>query len=109
MSSSTTVPLSITPEAAARIAELGIQADLDRVFEHLRQTVSGLCSLKVILVPPYDTGEDPFIVIDAYRDVSFRSDGQTWNLWCKWAISTFPPQVLQHFSVLFHYGAEHAG
>ncbi len=40
--SATTFPVSITPEAAARVAELGMQAELERMLEHTRQTVPGL-------------------------------------------------------------------
>lgn len=35
------VPITITPEAAARVAKLGMQAELERMLEHTRQTVPG--------------------------------------------------------------------
>ena len=34
MSAPATVPVTITPEAAARVAELGLQAELERMVEH---------------------------------------------------------------------------
>jgi hypothetical protein len=105
----TTIPVTITPEAAARAAELGIQADIERIIEHARNTVPGLRSLEVSIRECYDSYEETGILIHGGRDVSYRPDDPTERQWDKWVISTFPPQVLEHFTVLFSYGAGHAG
>ena len=62
-------PVTVTPEAMARIAELGMQAELERMLEHTRKTVPGLRAIEVQLALPYDTGNETSIVIEASRRV----------------------------------------
>ena len=63
MATSTTVPLTVLPEAAARVAELGMQAEFERMLQHTRQTLPGLRSIRVYLAEPYDTDNEPRVVI----------------------------------------------
>jgi len=65
MSATTTVPVTITPEAAARLAELGLQAQLEQMVEHTRQTVPDLVCIELTYREPYDTGITPGICIEA--------------------------------------------
>jgi hypothetical protein len=105
-----TVPLTIDPEAAARVAELGMQAELEQMLEHARRTIPGLQRLDVVLDPPYDTGDEPAVVIEALRDPATRAEpDQTWWHYSGWEITTFPPDVCRHFSLLILYGSNHAG
>ncbi len=57
----TTIRITVTPEAAVRVAELGMQAELDQMLEHTRQTVPGLKSIEVQETLPYDTGDETTI------------------------------------------------
>src|SRR5262249_11592159 len=61
--STMTVPLTVTQEAAARVAELGMQREFDQMLEHMRQTVPGLLAIEVELAEPYDTGDEPRVLI----------------------------------------------
>jgi hypothetical protein len=102
--------VTVTPEAAERVAELGLQADLERMLEHTRQTVTGLKQLEVVLDPPYDTGDEPYITIEALRDRSFRVENDpTWRQWSEWTIFNFPPDVFRHINLMIHYVTDPAG
>jgi hypothetical protein len=109
MSIPTTIPVTVEPEAAARVAELGLQAEFEEMLEQVRQMVSKLRRIEVVLVPPYDTGDDPGIVIQAFRDMADRDeDDPTWNRFSRWKITTFPPDVFRHFNMWILYEGSHA-
>lgn len=109
MSAAATVPVTITPEAAARVAELGMQAELERMIEHTRQTVAGLQRIEVTLTPPYDERPSPGVNIEAYTDRPFVEGDRTWGQWGRWKVTTFPPEVCEHFVLMLYYGPDNAG
>jgi hypothetical protein len=108
MSASTTIPVTVTPEAADRVAELGMQAELERMIEHARQTLPGLHRLDVILEPPYDTGPTPYLTVKAQveRNADYR---RTKTAWEDWFIVQFPPEVREHITLMFLEAPRHAG
>jgi hypothetical protein len=109
MSASVGVPLTITDEAAARVAELHMEDELERMLDHTRRTLSGLRRLQVVLDPPYDTGDEPYITIEATRDASLHQPGDPTSTECGiWKVTTFPPEVGRHFSMLIHYEPDDA-
>jgi hypothetical protein len=99
----------VTPEAVARVRELGMQAELDQMVAHTRQVVPGLRRIEVTLALPYETGSEPGLNITAYSDRAFREDDATGWDWGGWQVDTFPPQVCRHFSFHILYGQAHAG
>lgn len=108
MTTANSVPVTIDPEAAELVAELGMQAELDRMLEHARQAIPGLLRLEVVFAPPYDTGPDPSVVIDAYRDAAARPPyDQVRNEYTRWEIETFLPDVLRHFTLLIWDATKH--
>jgi hypothetical protein len=108
MSASTDIPVTITPEAAARLAELGMQAEFEQMVEHARQVVSDLVAIEVEIAEPYDTGSEPGINIRAYSDRPYVPEDRTsWDFGV-WEVRTFPPQVCEHMRVLLIYGRPHA-
>jgi hypothetical protein len=111
MTAPTTVPLTITEEAAERLAELGMHAEFERMLEHTRQTVPGLRAMRVAIRPVYDTHEDTGITIEAIVDETYRPEDRTWWQWQDWLHDTFPPHVFEHFSMtpMREYGTDHAG
>ena len=104
-----TVPVTIEPEAAARVAELGMQAELERMLEHTRQTVPGLRAIEVQLALPYDTGDETSIVIQVTMDDPHLEYDRTEDEWGDWKIDTFPPGVCRYFVMLTVYGSPHEG
>jgi hypothetical protein len=107
--STMTVQVTITPEAAARVAELGMQAELEQMLEHTRQVVAGLRKIVVDITLPYDTGTEIGIGIEAYTTIPFvRGDLTDWD-WGVWKARTFPPEVCEHFSFGITNEVHHAG
>ena len=95
---SSTVPVTITPDAAARVAELGMQAELEQMIEHTRQIVPGLQSLEVVLVERYDLGGEPGITIRALTTL-FPPE-RVEDQWGSWQVRAFPGRVCEHFAML---------
>jgi hypothetical protein len=106
----TTVAMDMSPEAAERIAELGIQAEVDRMIEHAVKTVDGIRRVEISLVGPYDTHDEPYLSARAYRDLALWSgDNQELSRFSDWMIETFSPEVLWRFTLHIRPGAPHAG
>jgi hypothetical protein len=104
MATITVVPITITPDAAMRVAELGMHTELDRMLEHTRQAVPGLRSIEVQLALPYDTGDETSIVIQATMDNPHQDDDTTDTEWAKWQVRTFSAEVCRYFVMLSLYG-----
>lgn len=98
----TAVPVSITDEAAARVAELGMQNELAQMIEHTQQAVAGLVRINVVLAQPWDTGDEPTIVIEAKRRNPTPVGDQTGREWGAWFVDAFPPDVVRHFIMRAH-------
>jgi hypothetical protein len=109
MSASTEVPLTVTPEAAARTAELGMQRELEQMIEHVRQVVPGLAAIEVTIAECYDSRDEPGVGIVAYSDEAFEPEGAaTRHKLDEWVVDTFPPQVLEHLCIHFSPGRPYA-
>jgi hypothetical protein len=105
----TTAPVLVTPEAAQRVAELGMQAELERMLEHTRQTVPGLRAIEVQLAWPYDTGDETSLVIEVTRDDPHLGYDPIDSIWGEWKVKTFPPDVCRYFVMMSVYEPTHAG
>ncbi len=101
---STTIPLTIAPEAAARVAELGLQREFDLMLDQIRKVVSGLRSIDVTLAEPYDTGDEPWVLFEVCMDNPHLPYNPAERDWGNWKIQTFHPDVHRHFVMLAHYG-----
>ena len=109
MSAIAGIPILIEPEAQARVAELGMQKELEIMLEHTRQVVLHLQDIRVVLEPPYDTGDEPYITIEATRGGSYKGDDPTQREWGAWFVSNYSPDVCRHFSFQVLYGTTDAG
>lgn len=108
MSASTDVPVTISPEAAARVAELGMQKEMEQMIAHVREVVPSLVAIEVEIAERYDLGGEPGISIIPYSDQPYVEEDRTsWEL-IGWESRTFPPQVLEHFAILIVNGRPHA-
>src|SRR5947208_14819426 len=90
MSTATTVPLVVAPEAQQFIAERGLQSAFEQMIEHARQTIPGLRELNVTLEPPYDTGDEMAVVVQATMDRPEGKRDRTEFEWGYWKALTFP-------------------
>src|ERR1043166_735019 len=97
----TTLPVTITPEAAAHVAGLGYQREFEMMLEHTRKFVPGLRSITVELAPPYDTGDEFCVLIEVLTDPPPElPDDPAETEWGNWKIETFSPDVHRHFAMM---------
>jgi hypothetical protein len=101
----TTILVTVTPEAAAFIAAVGQQREFEAMLERTKQTVPGLRAIEVELDDTPETGP-PGVIIWAHRDDPGPGRDRTdWN-WGGWKVGTFPPEVCQNFVMLSNYHAD---
>src|SRR5262245_41680741 len=106
MTTQTSIPVTITPEAAAYVAALELQASFERMLERTRQTIPKLHKLVVTVQPPYDLGGDPCVLIEGWRDDPELSYDDL--EWAHWKSSTYPPEVSQYFVLYTVHVPPHA-
>src|SRR4051794_11890456 len=93
MNANPTVPVKVTPQAQARLAELGMQAQLEQMLEHVLRNVPRLTHIDVELLERYDTGGEPGVSINAWRACPWQEAAKVWWDLAGWVVTTFPPQV----------------
>jgi hypothetical protein len=103
MSATTTVPVTVSPEARSFVDRLGQGHELETMIDRVRHTVSGLRSINVVLDEVTEE-MPPGVVLWVHRDdMGTRSD-PTHRDWIDWMVESFPPNVCQNFTLLsvFH-------
>jgi hypothetical protein len=102
------IAMTVTPDAAARIAELGFQTQIDQMIEHARH-LPGVVRIEVVLNERYDMGGEPGVSVWAWAQRPFDpKDTTDWDL-TRWEVDTFPSEVLEHLHISYLSGGEHAG
>ena len=105
--SATTIPVTVAEDAAARVAQLGMQREFEQMIEHAKQVMPHLRAIRVTLeYNPECPHEGPGVVIWAHRsDVppEDRLDPVAED-YRRWRSSTFPPEVRLNIAVLPVYG-----
>jgi hypothetical protein len=104
----TEVPVSVTPEAAARVAELGMQAPYEALLDYAR-AVSGVRLIEVTLNERYDTGDEPGVSIEAFVTGDEDTCNELDRRCASWYVQAFPPEVCEHFLMTVSPEAWHAG
>jgi hypothetical protein len=107
MSTAVTVPISITPEAQARVEELGMQQELTTLLGHTRQAVADLGFIEVTRYDDPEGEDEPRVVITAWRNSPWSLDDPTWDEWVSWYVRAFPGEVCCQFGFSVRYGNEH--
>jgi hypothetical protein len=103
MSATTEVPLTIQPDAAARVAELGLQREFDEMIEQARRMIPDLRRIEVTLAWPPDYEDDPRVIIAPIvpnRGVSYLPAEQQY---VAWELATYSPDVLRHILLMIGY------
>jgi hypothetical protein len=109
MSATPTVPLTITAGAAARVAELGMQAELERMLEQVRLEVPQLQHIDVELEEPYDTGGEVGVSVRAWSGLPWQQIDEVWRPLARWRRATFSPHVCEHLFLDVFCGGNDAG
>jgi hypothetical protein len=100
MTPATTVPFTITDEAAELLRELGLQKEFDQIIEQLKQFVPGLLSIRVRVMTMYDEGNRQIVLTECdMLDRHLEDEPTQWE-WGMWYSGHFPPEVREHISVL---------
>jgi hypothetical protein len=87
-----------------------MQAELERMIEHTRQSVASLQRIDVTLAPAYyDAPPTPGVNIEAHTGRPFVEGDRTRSQWGHWKVTTFPPEVCERFVLLLYYGPDDAG
>jgi hypothetical protein len=106
MTASTDVPVTITPETSARIAELGKRAALEEMIAFLRRMPPPLAAIRVQLEPAYDSDEETILITTVERD-STRDPEVRREPWWDWVTATFPLAEMEMLSMAIDFkGAE---
>jgi hypothetical protein len=102
MTTTTTVPVTISPDTRSFLDRLGQAKELEQMINRARLTVTGLRAIEVVLDEATD--EMPAgVVLWAHReDIDTHSD-PTHRDWIAWMAATFPPEVCQNFALLSVY------
>jgi hypothetical protein len=104
----TTIPVTITPEAAARVAELGMQREFEMMLDYVRQISPGLRSVEADLRLPYDTGDDLGVLIKGRLAEPYCRESGLRSQLRAWRSATFSPDVGRYFSILLTGASEDA-
>src|SRR5262249_38438551 len=100
MSTTTNIPVKVDPEAAARVAELGMEREFQEMLDHTREVVPGLRFIEVELHHYPDDPSDERIVIISVRNLPGPGDDPTDRQWGAWFVRRFPPEVCRHFVMI---------
>jgi len=100
------VPLEVTEEAAAHVATLGMQQELEQMLDWVRQHVASLREIRVAMRRRFAGGKiPPYVHIWASR--AKPAEGTPYDLieweWAGWKAQTFPPQVCTSFTLMCTY------
>ena len=97
-----TIPTTLDPDAAAFLAEIGQERELEVLLDHARATIPNLIGLHVVLHDFPETGP-PSLTIEAYRDPAPEGRDEAGREFSRWMGATFPPRVLQNFTLMAMY------
>src|SRR5438309_1074109 len=100
MTTTKTIPVTWTPEAAARVAELGFQAQVDQMIEYARRNLPEVMRIEVILNDRYDMGGEPGVAIEVYSQDPDPT-GRIRSQLLRWSVLEFPPEVAEHLLIDF--------
>jgi hypothetical protein len=100
MTTSTSMPVTVTDEAAARIAALGLQTAMHCMIDYARQHLPELTRIEVVLYDRDEPGDEPGLAVEVYSPFeSFDPSARTRGKIGEWLVSKFPPEVLEHILI----------
>jgi hypothetical protein len=102
MSTTATVPVTISPEARSFINQVGQRAEFERMLDRARNTVPSLTGIEVVLDD--ETEQIPAgVVLWAHREDTGAVTEPTHRSWIDWMAETFPAEVCMNFTLLSVY------
>lgn len=109
MATNTQIPVTFTPEASERIAELGLKAEVQEMIEHTKQAIPDAVGINVEHWYDYESGGPPQLTIIAWKPGVSQSldDYAPQDEWSLWLIGHFPPAVSRWVSFDLLFQDEH--
>ncbi len=98
-----TIPLTITSEASAFIADQGLQKTFQELLDNIPKHFSNLHGIAVSLMEPYDLGGGPVVMFDVTRDHPGLVDDPSERQWQHWVVGNYPPEEFEHFVLMTIY------
>ena len=110
MSRTLSLPVTVSPEAAARVAELGFQPAVYALVAQAFNILPGLQSIQLVLVPSYEMDDIPWLVFECNGDRREQQSRVDLVNWYTWRAEHLPFEVGRHFMLNWiHDEAVHAG
>src|SRR5260370_12413860 len=100
------IPVTVTPEAAARIAELGFKPQIEQMIEQARH-LPDVVRIEVVLNERYDMGGEPGVAVEAYGTRLFDANDRTDPELVRWGGTTFPSEILEHLLLTYTASTPH--
>jgi hypothetical protein len=110
MTTAVTASVTVTPQAAARIAALGLQAEMQRMIDYARQNLPEFTRIEVVQYDRDELDDEPGLAVDVYCAFeSFDPSARTRGRLGEWLVAEFPPEVLEHLLIDYLPEAPDAG
>ena len=103
MATGATIQITLSSDAASRIAQLGLEPSYEAMLDYAHEAVPELRSLEVTLEHDPDEPREPTLVLNMYRPHPAAADDPVPRQWRLWMAQTFPPAVCQHFALATIY------
>ncbi len=107
MSATITVPVTVTDEAAAYVAKLGLQQPFEEMIAHAQKTIPKLHQIEVTLEPPYFAGETDRVVIWAHKEYCGPDYDTAEDDYGSWLVQAYPPEVFTNIILLTPFLGPH--
>lgn len=109
MATHTEIPVTFTAEATERIAELGLQNEVQQMIEHVKQAVPDVVAIDVEQWYDYESGGPAFLTIRVWKPGVMHSldDFGPADEWHTWLYRTYPADVRQWFTFDLLFRDEH--
>src|SRR5207244_3147699 len=93
------IPVTVEPEATARIAELGFQAEVERMLEHAKQTLPNIQRIEVVMNHRYDEDKADGVWIEVWSDHPYDPNEGISEQLRDWFIFSFSPDVRRYLNL----------
>jgi hypothetical protein len=102
-------PLTSSPEAAARVAELGFQNVVEDLVARAIDVLPDLRSLHLSLVPSHEMDNIPWLVLECHSERSEQETQDALVAWYTWRAENLPFETGRHFMLSWIHEVAHAG
>ena len=99
MSTTTTVAVTISPEARSFVDRIGQREEFEKMIDRARHIVPGLRSIEVALDEATEE-MPPGVVLWTHREDVGPGNDPTHQNWIDWMAASFPPNVCLTFTLL---------